>query len=291
MITPAGQFDETHVAFKHHGLRRGRDAGQAEPCGKLAFVHDAFADKIGIFGVMNNQRVEIARVNKCAAHHQRIGDAVAGIGEGDGARGLQQADFGHLLAGEALGQGCHRMNVDDGRVRGPAQHEIDGRGVVDRGRGVRLTDDGGDAARGRRLACRSEGLAMARARFADEGAHIDEAGATTLPPQLMISVPSGTPAAPMPRRASRITPSAISTSPGPSRSRDGRSAGVGEQDRAEAVQHAVTLRAKEGNQADDCLRHNQNCNAGKHDCDHTGRVAFRIKEVDRGDCGKAANQE
>src|SRR3954469_16349129 len=46
-------------------------------------------------------------------------------------------------------------------------------------------------------------------------------GATPLPPQLMMSVPSGTPAAPIPRRASRITPSAIRTSPGPSRSREG----------------------------------------------------------------------
>src|ERR1700724_3018997 len=46
-------------------------------------------------------------------------------------------------------------------------------------------------------------------------------GATTLPAQLTISVPSGTPAAPMPRLASRITPSAIRTSPGPSKSRDG----------------------------------------------------------------------
>src|ERR1700744_1345189 len=46
-------------------------------------------------------------------------------------------------------------------------------------------------------------------------------GATILPAQLMISVPSGTPAAPMPRLASRITPSAIRTSPGPSKSRDG----------------------------------------------------------------------
>ena len=46
-------------------------------------------------------------------------------------------------------------------------------------------------------------------------------GATTLPAQLMMSVPSGTPAAPMPRLESRITPSAISTSPGPSKSRDG----------------------------------------------------------------------
>src|SRR6195952_3523443 len=46
-------------------------------------------------------------------------------------------------------------------------------------------------------------------------------GATTLPAQLMMSVPSGTPAAPMPRLESRITPSAIRTSPGPSKSREG----------------------------------------------------------------------
>src|SRR6202030_252458 len=46
-------------------------------------------------------------------------------------------------------------------------------------------------------------------------------GATILPAQLMMSVPSGTPAAPMPRLASRITPSAIRTSPRPSKSRDG----------------------------------------------------------------------
>src|SRR6476646_518387 len=46
-------------------------------------------------------------------------------------------------------------------------------------------------------------------------------GATILPAQLMISVPSGTPAAPMPRLLSRITPSAIRTSPGPSKSREG----------------------------------------------------------------------
>src|SRR5271170_5216211 len=46
-------------------------------------------------------------------------------------------------------------------------------------------------------------------------------GATILPAQLTMSVPSGTPAAPMPRLASRITPSAIRTSPMPSKSREG----------------------------------------------------------------------
>src|SRR5579871_737138 len=46
-------------------------------------------------------------------------------------------------------------------------------------------------------------------------------GATTWPRQSTTSVPSGTPAAPMPRRASRMTPSAINRSPSRSRSRDG----------------------------------------------------------------------
>src|SRR3979490_2291164 len=46
-------------------------------------------------------------------------------------------------------------------------------------------------------------------------------GATIMPAQLTMSVPSGTPAAPMPRLDSRIMPSAISTSPRPSKSREG----------------------------------------------------------------------
>src|SRR6476620_6229665 len=46
-------------------------------------------------------------------------------------------------------------------------------------------------------------------------------GATILPAQLMMSVPSGTPAAPIPRLESRMVPSAISTSPGPSKSLEG----------------------------------------------------------------------
>ena len=46
-------------------------------------------------------------------------------------------------------------------------------------------------------------------------------GATSLPRQSITSVPSGTPPAPMPFLASRITPSAISRSPTISKSRDG----------------------------------------------------------------------
>ncbi len=107
------------------------------------------------------------------------------------------------------------------------------------GDGVRLADDGGDAAGGGCLACGGErsrgGWRRARRR---RRACRSRPGATILPPQLMMSVPSGTPAAPMPRLASRITPSAISTSPAPSRSLEGSiEARIGEQDGAAIGQH------------------------------------------------------
>ena len=102
------------------------------------------------------------------------------VGEGDRAGGLQQADLGHLLAAHALGQRRHRLDVDDRGVARAAQHEVDGRRIVDRRRGIGLADDGGDAAGGGGLACRGKGLAMARAGLADKGAHVDQAGGDDL---------------------------------------------------------------------------------------------------------------
>ena len=148
--------------------------------GELAFVHDAFADQIGIFGVVHDQCVEIAGVGQRPPHHLRIGDAPVAIGERHRARGLQQADLGHLLAAHALGQGRHRVDVDDRGVAGAAQHEIHRRRIVDHGRGVGLADDGGDAAGRRRLACGGKGLAVAGAGLADEGAHVDQPGGDDL---------------------------------------------------------------------------------------------------------------
>ena len=103
MIAPARQIDEAEIALEHDGLGRLRHSEQSEPCGEFAFVHHAFADQIGIFGVMHDQRVEIAGIGKRAAHHLRIGDAVIAVGEGDGPGGLEQANLGHFLAGEFLG--------------------------------------------------------------------------------------------------------------------------------------------------------------------------------------------
>ena len=131
MIAPAGQRDEAHVALQHDGLGGVGNADQPEPRGEFALVHDAFADQIGILGVVHDQRVEIAGVGQRAAHHLRVGDAAVAVGEGDGAGGLQQADLGHLLAAHAFGQRRHRVDVDDRGVAGAAQDEIHRGRIVD----------------------------------------------------------------------------------------------------------------------------------------------------------------
>ena len=75
VVAPAGQRHEPHVALQHDGFGRVGNADQAEPRGELALVHHAFADQVGVFGVVHDQRVEIARIGQRAAHHLRVGDA------------------------------------------------------------------------------------------------------------------------------------------------------------------------------------------------------------------------
>ena len=218
MIAAAGQRGEAHVALQHHCLGGIGDADQAEPCRELALVHHAFADEVGVFGVVHDQRVEVARIGQRAPHHLRIGDALVAIGEGDGAGGFEQADLGHLLAAHALGQRRHRVDVDDRGVAGAAQHEVDGAELSMTGEvsGWQMMVVMPPAA--------AAWLAEAKvSRWLAPGSPTKarmsiRPGATILPAQLMMSVPSGTPAAPMPRLKSRITPSAIRTSPGPSKS-------------------------------------------------------------------------
>ena len=54
---------------------------------------------------MHDQRAEIPAVEQRVAHHLGVGDAGLAVGEGDRAGALQEADLGHLLAFETLGQG------------------------------------------------------------------------------------------------------------------------------------------------------------------------------------------
>ena len=101
--------------------------------GELALVHHAFAGEVGVLGVMHDQRVEVAGVDQRAAHHLGVGDALHPVGEGDGAGGLEQADLGHLLALEALGQRRHGVHMHDAGVAGAALDEIDDGRIVDGG--------------------------------------------------------------------------------------------------------------------------------------------------------------
>ena len=87
---------------------------------------------------MHDERVEIARIGQRAAHDLRVGHALGAVGEGNGARRLEQADLGHFLPAQALGQRRHRLHVHDRGVARPPQHEIDDGGIVDGGRGVGL---------------------------------------------------------------------------------------------------------------------------------------------------------
>ncbi len=176
VITAVRERDEAHIALEHDGLGRGRHAGEAEPRRELALVHHAFADDVGILGVVDDERVEIAGVGQRPSHHLGVGHAFCAIGEGDRAGRLEKADLRHLLAAQAFGERGHRLHVHDRGVARAAQHEIDDGGIVDNRRGLGLAHDRGHTPGGRRLARRGNGLAIFRARLAHEGAHVDQAG-------------------------------------------------------------------------------------------------------------------
>jgi hypothetical protein len=125
--------------------------------------------------MVNDHCVKIAGISERPTHDLRVGDALGAVGEGNGAGGLEQADLGHFLALESLGDRRHRVHVHDGVVARAAQHKINRGRVIDRRRRIGLTDNGRNAAGRRGLAGRGKGLAAGFPGFADEGAHVDQA--------------------------------------------------------------------------------------------------------------------
>ena len=95
-----------------------RDAGEAEPGRDLALVHHAVAGEVRVGGVVHDQRAEVARVGQRAAHDARVGQRAPAVGEADRAGFLEEAELGHLAAGEALGQRRHRIDADRPPRRG-----------------------------------------------------------------------------------------------------------------------------------------------------------------------------
>ena len=131
--------------------------------------------EVRILDVVHDQRIEVARIGEGVPHHLGALQRAPALGEGDGARLLQQAELRQLLAGEPARHRGHRMHAHDRRVARAAEDEVDQRRIVDHRVGVGHGDDRGDAAGRRGAARRLQRLAMLAARLADEDAHVDEA--------------------------------------------------------------------------------------------------------------------
>ena len=128
VVAGTGQPDEADVALQRHGLRLAGDAHQAEPRGELTLVHHALGHEVGILHMLHQQGVEIPGIGQGAAHHLGVGDGAQPVRECDRPGLLEQAELGHFLAGQTLGDGGGGQDVDAGRVAGAAQDEIhDGR--------------------------------------------------------------------------------------------------------------------------------------------------------------------
>jgi hypothetical protein len=163
------------AALQHDDLGLARHTRQPLPRGVETRVHRA-TGQIRVFRVMHDKGPEILRIGEDAAHDLGVAHRLVAVGEGHGAGFLEQADLGHVLTGEPLGQGRHRPDIDDGRVAGAAQDEVHQRRIVDHRIGLGQGDDGGDAASRRRLAGAGKGFAVFVAGFANGHAHVDQAG-------------------------------------------------------------------------------------------------------------------
>src|SRR5699024_7950554 len=147
----AGVPGEHHVAGDDGLLGDRGPAGQTEPSGKLALV--AAGDPVGqprVLGVLGDDAVEGADVLQGPAHQAGVVHAASVVGEDPdpGAGAGHQSQLGQLLAGQALGDGTDRVDVDVAGAPAQVQDGLgDLGGVADRG-GVGHRQHGGEAAQG-----------------------------------------------------------------------------------------------------------------------------------------------
>ena len=130
MIARAGELHEANIALEHDDLGGRRYFRKAKPRRHLARIHNTRCQR-GLFDVLNHEHAEVIGIGEGALHDRRIGDGTRGVGHGGGTGLLEQADLGDLTAFEALGDGCHRNDADDGGIAGAAQDKIDDRGIID----------------------------------------------------------------------------------------------------------------------------------------------------------------
>ena len=171
----AGDLDKPQVALDHDHLGGRRDRGQAEPRRDLAFGHRAAGGEARLLRVLHHQQVEGARVGQRAAHHHRIGDGIAGVGEGERAGGGEQAELGELAALQPLGRGGIGADAGEADIARAPGDELDQRHVVDHRLGVGQRHHGGDAAGHRRGRAGLHRFLVLGAGLAQLDPHVDEA--------------------------------------------------------------------------------------------------------------------
>ncbi len=141
MVARAREADETQVAFERDRLGLAGNAGQPEPACAQALGHHALAAERPVLADGRDERVEVARVGHGAAHGQRLRDRMGPVAEGDRAGFGEEADLRDLMPREPLGQRGRGVDANLRVVARAAQDEVDDRGIVDAGVGVRAHDE------------------------------------------------------------------------------------------------------------------------------------------------------
>ena len=177
-MPPAGEFRQREIALGHDGFSGGGNAGQAEARGELAFVHHAAFGEIRILRAMRDQRVEGGGVGERAAQHARL----SAIGLSPLVKSTAPASAIRPISVISSPSRC-LVSAAAGKMRTPPERSMPRRRtksikalIVEHRRGVRHHHHGGDAACRRRAAGGFERLFVLSARFADDDAHVDQAG-------------------------------------------------------------------------------------------------------------------
>ena len=149
-----------------------------EPAGDLALVHLRALGEPRLLGVLGDDAVEGLDVLQGAAHQQRVGDALAVVGEDPHPRGGvgHRAELGQLLAAQADGDRADRVDVAVAGLAAEAPDLLDDAGGVGDRVGVGHRVHGGEAAERGGPGAGLDGLGVLAAGLAQVGVQVDQAG-------------------------------------------------------------------------------------------------------------------
>ena len=175
MEAPAGPLRDEQIARDGGRLRDRRLARQAEPRGDGALVHRRALGQAPVLRVLDDPKVEEARVLERAPQDSAVREPLPVVGDGDGARLGELAVRGDLLALLAARRGRDRVQPRAARGAAPGHDELAHLAHVVDGIGVRHRADGGEPAGRRRLEARLDRLRVLAAGLAQVCVQVDEA--------------------------------------------------------------------------------------------------------------------